>query len=342
LENFSVDDTLRFFENQGLLLKDKNGYIYPRSGQAQTVRDFLLTCCKQVGVTIEYERNICNARKSKEGFLLTTEDSHTITCDKLILAGGGKAAPKTGSDGSIYHIAKKFGHTIIEPLPALTGIHIEKKSAIFLKKACGVRCDGKISICCDGMQIASDMGELQLTDYGISGIPAFQVSRYAAKAVYSKKEAKVVLDFLPDISIEKLQQLFDDKLKNVPNNTLEDWLSGMLHTKLIAGILSYTCIPGWLYLHKLKVSEKEMLFAAIKQLTFAITGTEGFDKAQVTAGGVDTLEVSADTMESGYVPGLYFCGELLDIDGACGGYNLQWAWSSGFVAGRSAVTKHVT
>ena len=280
ITQFDEKKTVEFFQNIGVYAKNRNGYLYPNSDQAGAVLDSLRMEMERLCVEVHTETEVLEIIPKKNRFVIRTGNGN-VTADRVILAAGSKAAPVTGSDGSGYAIAKKMGHRIVPVLPALVQLKCKGK---FFQSIAGVRIQGCVSLYVDGDCVCRDTGEIQLTQYGISGIPVFQVSRFAAKALYNKQEVTAVLNFMPQMSEEELRTLA----------------------------------------------------RLIQQFEVNVEGTNSFEQAQVCCGGVSTEEVKEDTLESSYVPGVYFAGEILDVDGICGGYNLQWAWSSGWIAGREA------
>lgn len=330
IRNFPPKAAVAFFRNLGVLTMDRGGYVYPMSGQAQTVLDALLRGAKRAGVKIVTGCEVEKAGRKKEHFEVTT-NLGTFTGDFLILACGSKAAKATGSDGSGYELAKQFGHRIIKPLPALVQLRCEGD---LLPKASGVRVDALVSIqTADGKTAEKDRGELQITDYGISGIPVFQVSRYAAKLLDQKKKVLASLNFLPDLDETKVRYLLREQREVLSGETAEDFLSGIFNKKLASVLLKAAKIQTDKKAGLLTSEELERLGATIREFKIPVKETNSFEQAQICTGGVDTAEIEVETMQSKRVPGLYIVGELLDVDGICGGYNLQWAWSSGYVAG---------
>ena len=309
---------------------DRGGYVYPMSGQAQTVLDALLRGAKRAGVKIVTGCEVEKAGRKKERFEVTT-NLGTFTGDFLILACGSKAAKATGSDGSGYELAKQFGHRIIKPLPALVQLRCEGD---LLPKASGVRVDALVSIqTADGKTAAKDRGELQITAYGISGIPVFQVSRYAAKLLDQKKKVLASLNFLPDLDETKVRYLLREQREVLSGETAEDFLSGIFNKKLASVLLKAAKIQTDKKAGLLTSEELERLGATIREFKIPVKETNPFEQAQICTGGVDTAEIEAETMQSKRVPGLYIVGELLDVDGICGGYNLHFAWCTGLIAG---------
>lgn len=333
LGRFGLQDTLMFFESIGLVTKSKNGYLYPNSEQASSVLDLLrLELTKQNICVVTNCRIAKISRKSGQGFVVKT-DQGNFEGHALILAAGSKAAPQTGSDGSGYQMAKEFGHLVISPLPALVQLRCQEK---YFKQLAGVRCEAKITLFSSGKKLAEDQGEVQLTDYGLSGIPTFQVSRFAAVELSKKKEVKAVLDFWPSKSREETKEFLIQRAKKMGHLLCGDFLTGILHKKLAAVLMKLSDIPAEQKASQVKQHAWMELLHHIKAFETTVTGTNSYEQAQVCCGGVDTREICPETMESRLVPGLYFAGELLDVDGICGGYNLQWAWSTGCLAGNSA------
>ena len=328
LQAFSEADTIRFFkEKLHLFCHERNGYWYPRSNQAAAVREALLAGCRANSVCIRKHETIQELCK-KDGRFSVKTDRGEYTADACILCCGGKAFPKSGSDGSGYRLAKAFGHSIVKPLPALTALYSDRTELFSLA---GVRAIGKVSLLIDGEHVLSDQGEVQFTDYGISGIPVFQVSRYAAIALHTKKNVLVKIDLVPEMSERELEAYLTDGCKGHEENAgsqLSILLNGLLSKKITEYLLKNT--NGTLTDQIRRICEE------IKQMSVPITKTGSFTQAQTTTGGVRVSEIDPETMGSRLEEGLYFAGEMIDLDGACGGYNLQWAWSSGYLAASSA------
>ena len=333
LDRFSVWDTLTFFEELGVLTKSRNGYIYPNSEQASAVLDALRLETERLGVQVVLSCHIQSLKRLGKGLFEARTDQGVFRGDRLILAAGSKAAPVTGSDGSGYELAKGFGHRIIEPLPALVQLRCQ---GAFLKQLAGIRCEAVVKLKCGDKILAADKGELQLTDYGVSGIPTFQISRFASVALYEGRKVSVVLDLLPSKSMEETRQFLSRRARLMGYRQAGDFLTGVLNKKLAAVLLKLGKIPETLPVERISREQLNSLTLLIKQLELPVTATNPFEQAQVCCGGVDTREVRPETMESKLTPGLYLAGELLDVEGVCGGYNLQWAWSTGVLAGRCA------
>ena len=332
VERFNAQAVISFFLQLGVYSKNRNGYIYPNSDQASAVLDAFRMELDRLKVEIRTGVECREIRPGKKGFTVLT-DQGPVRADRVILCAGSKAAPTTGSDGSGYDLAKMLGHRILPVLPALTALKCEEK---FFKSIAGVRANGSVSIWSGGECIAKDTGEIQLTDYGISGIPVFQVSRYASKLLYEKKEMDAVLDFMPDFTKEQTNAFLRARAKTRPDKSAEMFLIGLFHKKLCDLWIRLSEIPRQRKAGELTEDEIARLTSLIKEFRVRVRETNPYDKAQVCCGGVDTREVNPETLESVYVPGVYFAGEILDVDGMCGGYNLTFAWASGYVAGKAA------
>lgn len=332
VEKFNAQAVISFFLQLGVYSKNRNGYIYPNSDQASAVLDAFRMELDRLKVEIRTGVECREIRPGKKGFTILT-DQEPVRADRVILCAGSKAAPTTGSDGSGYDLAKKLGHRILPVLPALTALKCEEK---FFKSIAGVRANGSVSIWSGGECIAKDTGEIQLTDYGISGIPVFQVSRYASKLLYEKKETDAVLDFMPDFTKAQTDAFLRARAQTRPDKSAEMFLIGLFHKKLCDLWIRLSEIPRQRKAEELNSDEIARLTDLIKEFRVRVRETNPYDKAQVCCGGVDTREVDPETLESVYVPGVYFAGEILDVDGMCGGYNLTFAWASGYVAGKAA------
>lgn len=332
LDEFGFQETCHFFESLGVILKNRQGYVYPISDQATTILDVLCMEISHLNVNVILNESVISVDKNKKGFVVKTRQN-TFYGDTVILATGGKAAPVLGSDGSGYGIAKYFGHKISPVVPAL--VQLQGKGSFF-KSISGVRTNATVSIYVDGELQGKDTGELQLTNYGISGIPVFQISRYAAKGLNQKKAVKAEIDFLPTMSLEEVAIYIEKRKQLHSHKKMGEFFVGMFHSKLIDLFLKIAKIDSKTFINDVPERQWEILLKVIKSFFVEIEGTNSFEQAQICAGGVKTTEINSDTLESLLVNGLYLTGELMDVDGICGGYNLQWAWATGFIAGENA------
>ena len=312
LKQFSVKDTLSFFQKLGICTTDRSGWIYPRSNQAQSIVDVLTMKARSLKVKLKTNQYVTGVSFT-DGHWNVHTNGWTYTCDAVILANGSKASSVAGSSESGYEISRSLGHHLIEPLPALTAL---KCRGDFFSGWSGVRTEGKVTLYINGTPETSQQGELQLTDYGVSGIPVFQISRYAIRAIYEKKKVELSINFFPELTKQELQEYLGRRKNDCPYKNEKELLTGLFPEKLIRVL-----------------SAQKDLISAITDFRLSVKSGLSFEQAQICSGGVDTSEVDSHTMESRLHKGLYFAGELLDIDGTCGGYNLQWAWSSGATAG---------
>lgn len=333
LARFGKEDTLKFFRELGLAYKAKNGYYYPRSEQAAAVRELFALSLENLGIRIHTGTEVKRIKKTGNGFQIFAGD--TIQADKVILAAGGMAAPALGSDGSGYALARQLGLSIVPVVPAL--VQLQAKSHP-LKAASGVRTDASVSIYENKKLMGTDTGELQITDYGISGIPVFQVSRHAAKSLYYKRPARAKIDFLPELSLEYVTGMLRTRKKIHRQKTASELLLGVFNKKLTPCLIKEAGISPKRKLCELSGDELSRLSHAIKHFPMEIAATNDFSHAQVCAGGVGLKEIDPATMEAVRCKHLYLAGEILDADGICGGYNLQWAWATGYLAGISAAS----
>jgi hypothetical protein len=329
LEQFDHEDAIGFFEQLGVAVVERDGYYYPRSNQAVSIADSLIYKIQSLHISVELECKINQITRKQSHFVVSSKKKQ-FQGKNVLLAAGGKAQEKLGSDGSGYLLAKGLSHKVVEPFPALTALETSDR---LIKKAAGVRCQCKISGLMDDKMIISETGELQITKYGVSGVVIFQLSRYIIEGIRRGKSGNLLIDFLDD---EKSQEHFYKKMREYSfYKTVLQWLEGYFPEKLAAILLEKAEIKLEKYVDELTKKERSRLWKTLKSYDVPITGWKDFDFAQVTAGGVSVRNVSPYTMESELVPGLYFAGEILDVDGTCGGYNLQWAWTSGYLAGRS-------
>lgn len=336
LEKFGVEETLAFFASLQMLYKDKNGYFYPASEQASTVLDVLRFEIEAYAEQIQVQ-TCCKARSltyQKDGTIKVLCGTEGFVFDRVILACGSKAAPKTGSDGSGYQLLRslKCGCRIEEVVPALVQLRCKET---YLKAVAGVRIEGRVSLSIQGRSVYQEQGEIQLTDYGVSGIPVFQISRFASYGCAGGQEVQVHLDIMPGMSEEAFTTYMLRRREILGERTMEQFCAGLLNKKVcmlfckIAGISMEDKVS--------EVSDRVFMdFTGLfKHWTLHVEKPNGFDMAQVCAGGLSMKEINLHfAMKK--CPSIYVVGELLDVDGICGGYNLQWAWTSGYLAGQYA------
>ena len=332
---FSEPETTSFFKNLGIYPKDKNGYLYPWSEQASAVREALESALKLAKIRIHTGVRVFGIIPKKNGFQISfSKDGKKgmISGEAVILAAGSKAAAKLGSDGSGYDLAKMLGHKLVPVVPALVQLRCREK---LYRQVAGVRTHGKVTVFIDGTETASDIGELQLTDYGISGIPVFQLSAAVSEALQTNKKISASIDFFPAVPLSKWNEFCCRQYQACCGKHVRFLAQGILPSKL-----------AQLFIERSPLKAQDIVTAANKNAVFSmlqnmralktvVIGTNPAQNAQVCTGGISLQEVT-DDLEAKRFPGLYLCGELLDVDGRCGGYNLQWAWTSGQIAGTAA------
>ena len=334
-EQFTVEHTLDFFKEIGILPKIKNGYVYPNSEQAASVADALSMEVRALGIRVVNEE-VQKIKNTKTGYGIYTTSGATYY-ERIILCMGSCAGYKDEKKFSGYEMAESLGHAIEKVRPALVQLRCSEK---WFKTIAGVRCDGTISLYADGRKIAEEKGELLFADYGLSGIPVFQLSRYASETLDSSRMVCCEIDFFNSMDVESLKEHLFERLTHANGRTAEEMLIGLLNHKLNYVILNECGInPVGPAVKEFRTKEAiDRLAYKYKHFTCQVTASNPFANAQVCAGGVSTKELKDETLESKICNGLYMAGELIDIDGTCGGYNLQWAWSSGYVAGLHAAT----
>ena len=328
LHSFSLEDTLAFFKEIGVYPKERNGYYYPASEQAASVAESLIREAERLGVLYLTDVKIVEIYKNDNLFCTDTNSGY-FRSKSLVLATGGKASPVHGSDGSGYPLAKGFGHTVIPPQPAIVQLKAEGN---FFKTLAGVRTEGRITLSVGG-ETYTEKGELMFTAYGLSGIPVMQVSRYASVALAEKIAVTAELDLFPALSEGELSEEIVRRFRFMKENTAEEALAGLCNHKINYVLLLLCGLEPTKKAGSYNKKDAMLLAGKIKHFSVKITDTNGFEQAQACTGGVPLKELT-EHMESKLVPGLFITGELADIDGTCGGYNLQWAWSSGAAAGR--------
>ncbi len=328
LNRFSVENTLDWFASLGLYtVAEESGRVYPYSDQANSVVDVLRFALEKANIQLLTGFEVKKVKRTDSGFRVES-DGEDIICDKLIVACGGLAGTKLGGSMSGYQILRGFGHKCTKLRPNLVQLKSDWKGCASLK---GIRANCHAAIYRDDVLHSESTGELQLTEHGLSGPVIFEISRDACQG---KGNWTCRLDFLPEKKADWLQQ---ELLRR--RNTAwkaEELLTGILHNRLGRVLTQAVGISGYVPISQLDEIEIAAVVRAVKGFEVTLTEPMGMDAAQVTAGGIVTSEFDPRTMESRLVLGLYACGEVLDIDGDCGGYNLQWAWSSGRLAGHSA------
>ncbi|MBE7043627.1 MAG: aminoacetone oxidase family FAD-binding enzyme [Ruminococcaceae bacterium] len=311
-----LEEILDFFREIGLLVRTEQGRIYPLSNHASAVLDVLRNEAERCGVTIKTDFDVKSVCPRSEGLVIQGK-YETLVCDKLIIATGGKASPAHGSNGSGYDILSSLGHHTTKLYPGLVGVKCPSEQ---MKGLRGVRVFAKATLLLDGQPYRSEIGEIQFNDTGLSGIPILNCSSVVTSY---KGEAEIELDLLPDE---------EDVLDLLQERDRKHLFTGMFHKQIGQSL----CDRTWVPVQSIQTVDLPSLAKEMKAMRFTVIGTLPWENAQVTVGGAKTSEFQLGTLESLLLPGLYAAGEILDVDGDCGGYNLMWAWASGMVAGQEA------
>lgn len=325
---------MTFFGNLGIIPKIKDGCYYPASNQATSIQTALILEAKLQHVKMITNEEVISISKTEHTFMIKTTNTEIIA-DKVILATGSKAAPKTGSDGLGYKLASLFEHNIIEPLPSLVQL---KGKANYFKDWQGIRTDVEVALYENNKLIKTTTGEIQLTNYGVSGICIFQLSGLVSRGLFENKQEQLHINFLFPLHIntsENFINWMNERNQNIPNRTISELLDGFLNYKLANLLLKRSNIRKEEKWNQIPFQNKKLLSQNLTEFKIDITETNSFDQAQVTTGGIPLSEINPYTMESLKQQGLYIVGELLDVDGECGGYNLGVAWITGYLAGSS-------
>lgn len=317
-------EVLDFFDKLGIIPKIKNGYYYPISNQAVSIRNALIEECIDSFVKIHTNYLVKSIELKNNKFIINNDE----VFDKIIISTGSFASPKTGSDGMGYNFLRQLGHTIIKPLPSL--VQLNTKYYPFLKEWKGIRSDVEVTLLEDGKEIKKQTGEIQLTDYGISGICVFNLSNEVSRGLYNNKKEEVLINFLPELTEEQLIDLLSGK------RNIRRVLTGILNNKLIEIVLNLNNLKKLDKYNDLSEEKKKEFLDTLLRFKVEIESTKSFNESQVSSGGVSLEEINLNTMESKLVNNLYITGELLDITGECGGYNLGIAWRTGIIAGKSS------
>lgn len=323
LAKFSSEDAIAFFKELGIMPRFEEGRVYPVSNQASAVAESLRLYLIENNVDFICDVKATDIEKANNGFIV-----NGFFAKRVIVATGGKASPNLGSDGSGYKLLEKFGHTVTKLKPALVSLKTENEMTKPLK---GVKVFARVTLWDRDKKVKSDMGEILFTDYGVSGIPVMQISRFAQKGM------TLEIDMLPQLSKEEVIGEIYDRVYKLPEREGGDLFMGLVNKKLAVPLLKYAGIPKTTVKAK-NFTDKNILKCGefLKSTKLMVLGDNGFNNAQVCAGGVKLNEFSYETMESKKVKGLYAAGEILDCDAICGGYNLHWAWATGTLAGKSS------
>ena len=328
LNRFNTSTCKAFFSELGVeLAQGQKGRLYPRSLQSSSIVELLAYECKRLGAEFFLNTFVEKITKNSNDFSLHVEGK-TLHTKKVLIATGGLAMPTLGSCDSGYEFAKSFGHKIVPTHPSLVQLVCRED----LKPISGVKVEGSIEVYEDGQIKTNASGDILFTNYGISGSAVLDISRVASSSLLYNRALHVKIDLLPDYSKEQLKNLLQKRLKHSNGKSVAQWLDGFINSKLSLFVEKSLHVKS---ADNLNNKELTKLVYALKNLTLHVSDTKGFKTAEVTAGGVSTGDINSSTMESKLQSGLFFSGEVIDIDADCGGYNLHWAWASGMSAGNS-------
>ena len=343
IERYSPADQIRFFADLGVPVYDRDGYVYPRTNQAQTVVRALEKRIAALGIRVHTGCPVRKIRRLQQGrnsdtavFYVDCNDREARAFDTVILCTGGMAGPQYGTTGDGYRLAASFSHKISTPLPALTALECKGQ---FLKRAAGVRCRAAVTLYTgnDKKQIREgrEEGEVQMTDYGISGIPVMQISGMAARLLESKQRVFVQIDFLPEFTDSAFSDEIERRMREDRSQMLGDLFLGLVHKKILDLLLAEKGLQAEMKARRIDDAGIRQILQSMREYTLEVIQVKSFKQAQVTSGGILLEDTDAD-FQSRLQPGLFFAGEVLDVDGRCGGYNLQWAFATGYIAGLAA------
>ena len=329
LQKYDVNYTLSFFSSLGLFtFTDDEGRVYPLSNSAASVLDALRFECTRLGVTVFVSEKITDIKKKNDAFVIGGRH----TAKKIIIACGGKASPSQGSDGSGFDLLRSLGHTIIKPMPALVQLTSDNK---IIKSFKGLRAKGTMRLFAGENEIGMSEGEILFTEYGLSGIASMDAQRLLCDYLANEK-CSVLIDFLPTLTQSEIEEAIVKRAWENPTLKCENLLSGLVPKKIGQGFMKCVYVKNDAPSSTIDRNTAARIASLLKNFRVFLSGSKGFENAQVTRGGADINEFNKETMESKKIKNLYCAGEILNVDGGCGGFNLQWAFSSGFCAGENA------
>ncbi len=331
---FDEDDTVRTFRSMGLIIKEIGGYMYPFCEQAKAVRDVLKNALDSYGVKVEHGVVVEGIVKSGPDTFEVKTEGRTRTFNRIVLACGSYAGidkkDRISSDRDGYSLAYSLGHTVIPVKPALSALNCYGD---FWKDISGVRTDAMITLISDGVLMGSEYGELQFADTGLGGIPIMQLSHYVG--AYPDMKHTLQIDLMPGMNEDEYISLMQGRMLQFAGSSVGVFMEGTLNSKLCDHLIKSVGLSPADEVCEATEDSIIDIVGKIRCFNVSVKGTKDFAHAQCCSGGIPLREID-DNCQSIRTPGLYICGEMLDVDGACGGYNLQWAWTSGYIAGRSA------
>lgn len=334
IDRFGYEDTIEFLKTLGIYpTVEKNGKVFPLSLQGSSVLDFLRFGMEKFGVEVVLEEKITYLKKNQNSFILKGKNSYTS--DIVVIATGGMAMPVSGSDGIGYRLGKELGHNVVDFGPTIVQLESDFKR---IKELKGVRIDSNAKLYVNDQFIDEKFGDILFTDYGLSGPAILDLSRKSIEGLNNGKKVEIRVNLL-GVTKEEIYKIISERVRNLEGIDFDKFFIGIVNKKLIKSIKDVLLLQ---YGHKDTIINDDNFIKNLTNLLsdfkMNISGYKGFGNAQSTTGGIDTKEVN-DNLESTIVNGLYFIGEVLDVDGDCGGYNLQWAWSSAYIAALNIISK---
>lgn len=334
IDRFGYEDTIEFLKTLGIYpTVEKNGKVFPLSLQGSSVLDFLRFGMEKFGVGVVLEEKITYLKKNQNSFILKGKNSYTS--DIVVIATGGMAMPVSGSDGIGYRLGKELGHNVVDFGPTIVQLESDFKR---IKELKGVRIDSNAKLYVNDQFIDEKFGDILFTDYGLSGPAILDLSRKSIEGLNNGKKVEIRVNLL-GVTKEEIYKIISERVRNLEGIDFDKFFIGIVNKKLIKSIKDVLLLQ---YGHKDTIINDDNFIKNLTNLLsdfkMNISGYKGFGNAQSTTGGIDTKEVN-DNLESTIVNGLYFIGEVLDVDGDCGGYNLQWAWSSAYIAALNIISK---
>ena len=334
LRGFPVHETIDFFRDLGVTLHEEaDGKLFPDTNRARTVLDALLRETARSGATLLAAQRVINVTPDEAGFRIATA-AGDLQAANVVLATGGQSLPKTGSDGAGYGIARRLGHTIVTPTAALVPLLLDEHDG-FHRDLSGVAQDVEIAVWIDGAIATRLTGAMLWTHFGASGPAALNASRHWTRAQIEQRNVRLTVSFHPGASFDAVDAQWIDRARDQPKSTIHSLLAERLPASVAAAIVNHLRLDGSVTLAHLSRDDRRRLVHALVAWPLPVVGTRGYNYAEVTAGGVALDEIDPATMESRVCRGLYLVGEILDVDGRIGGFNFQWAWATGFIAGRA-------
>jgi len=331
LRSFNKTDTIRFFKELGVeLVLEGTGKYFPSTNSGKTILDALMRKIESAKITLLTEHKVQALNIDKDGFILKGENFH-FHARNVVLTTGGLSYPTTGSDGTGYRLAQSFGHSMIETAPALTPLLTQDND---LKSLSGITLDVQLTLLVDGKRDFSCRDSFLFTHFGFSGPAALDISRHFLKVQGTKQ---IIANFIPEYNENSFQDYLGKVRENAPRKTIRNVLIELMPQRLADLILKRTKIDEALAMNQLDKPSRQRLIDRCVQYPLDVAGVLGYSKAEVTAGGIDLAEINPKTLGSRLIPGLFFAGEILDVDGRIGGFNFQWAWASGYTVGQALI-----